>query len=107
VGPDLTGANRDNLDYLLENIIDPSAVVAADFRMSVVILKDGRVLTGIVGGRTAKTLTVQTQTDKATVQIFEVEEIQPTALSLMPDGLLGPLSDEQVRDLFGYLMNRR
>jgi len=34
VGPDLTGGGRDNLDYLLENIVDPSAVVTADFRMS-------------------------------------------------------------------------
>src|SRR5262249_4600739 len=41
VGPDLTGSGRDNLDYLLENLLDPSAVVAADFRMSVVELKDG------------------------------------------------------------------
>src|SRR5207244_4241888 len=36
IGPDLTGAGRDNLDYLLENIVDPSTVVTADFRLSVV-----------------------------------------------------------------------
>jgi putative membrane-bound dehydrogenase-like protein len=107
LGPDLTGANRDNLDYLLENVVDPSAVVAADFRMSVVVLKDGRVLTGIVGERIGKTLTVQTQTDKVSLERSEIEEIQPTLLSLMPDGLLDPLSDEQVRDLFAYLMSPR
>ena len=48
IGPDLTGANRDNLEYLLENIADPSAVVAPDFRMSLITLKDGRVLAGMV-----------------------------------------------------------
>jgi putative membrane-bound dehydrogenase-like protein len=107
IAPDLTGANRDNLDYLLENIVDPSAVVAADFRMSIVVLKDGRVLTGIVGGRTGRTLTVQTQTDNMSVERSEIAEIEPTLLSLMPDGLLETLSEEQVRDLFGYLMSPR
>ena len=48
VGPDLTGSGRDNLDYLLENIVDPSATVNADFRMVVVAMDDGRVLNGIV-----------------------------------------------------------
>jgi putative heme-binding domain-containing protein len=106
IAPDLTGANRDNLDYLLENIIDPSAVVAADFRMSVVALKDGRVLTGVVGEQTTRTLSVQTQTDRVKLERSEIEEVRPTALSLMPDGLLSSLTDAQVRDLIAYLMDR-
>ncbi len=48
IGPDLTGAGRDNLDYLLENLVDPSASVSADFRMVVVAMSDGRVLNGLV-----------------------------------------------------------
>jgi putative heme-binding domain-containing protein len=106
IGPDLTGANRDNLDYLLENIVDPSAVVPADFRMSVVTLKSGRVLTGVVGPQTGRTLAVQTQTEGVTVERSEVDTVRPTALSLMPDALLGALRDEQVRDLICYLMSR-
>ncbi|MCC6417805.1 MAG: c-type cytochrome [Gemmataceae bacterium] len=106
LGPDLTGANRDNLDYLLENVIDPSAIVAADFRMSVVALKDGRVLTGVVGEQTGRTLAVQTPTERIVAEKAEIEQVRPTAQSLMPDGLLAPLRDEQVRDLFAYLMAR-
>jgi putative heme-binding domain-containing protein len=106
IGPDLTGSNRDNLDYLLENIIDPSAIVAADFRMSVVSLKDGRVLTGIVGEQTTRTVAVQTQTEKVKFERSEIDEIRPTPQSLMPDGLLNAMTDEQVRDLIGYLMAR-
>ena len=53
IGPDLTGSNRSDLDYLLANIIDPSAEVARDFRMSVVRTKDERVMTGIITERTA------------------------------------------------------
>ena len=51
VGPDLTGGGRNNLDYLLENIVDPSAVVTADFRMSILDLKDGRVLNGLIAAK--------------------------------------------------------
>jgi len=51
VGPDLTGAARDNLDYLLENIVDPSGNSDGDFRMSIVELKDGRVLNTLLAAR--------------------------------------------------------
>ncbi len=51
IGPDLTGSGRANLDYLLENIADPSAVVSADYRMSLVTLKDGRASAGSLPGR--------------------------------------------------------
>ena len=60
VGPDLTGSNRKNLDYLLENVIDPSASVGSDFRAWVVVLDDGRVLNGVVTEQTERTLTLQT-----------------------------------------------
>ena len=63
IGPDLTGSGRDNLDYLLENIVDPSASVSADFRMVVVAMNDGRVLNGLVKAQTDRTLTLQTQTE--------------------------------------------
>ena len=54
IGPDLTGSNRANLDYLLSNLIDPSAEVGRDYRMSVVRTADGRVITGIIVERTAR-----------------------------------------------------
>src|SRR5256885_13541793 len=59
VGPDLTGGGRNNLDYLLDNIVDPSAVVTSDFRISILDLKDVRVLNGIIAARTERTLTVR------------------------------------------------
>jgi putative membrane-bound dehydrogenase-like protein len=104
-GPDLTGGNRRNLDYLLENILDPSATVAADFRMTVFEMKDGRVINGVVVEKTEKTLTVQTQNDRLTIQKSDVEEQKTSNLSLMPEGQLQNLTEDQVRDLFGYLMS--
>lgn len=105
VGPDLTGSNRRNLDYLLENIIDPSASVAVDFRMSVVALASGRVVNGLIVEKTDKTLTLETQSERVVIDRSEIEEIKGTALSLMPEGLFQNLSDDQVRDLTAYLMS--
>jgi putative membrane-bound dehydrogenase-like protein len=107
IGPDLTGSQRHNLDYLLENIIDPSAVVPADFRMSVVLLKTGRVVTGLVHQPGGRTVTVQTPTERVILERAEIEEIRSTPLSLMPDGLLTPLRDDQVCDLIAYLMSQQ
>jgi putative membrane-bound dehydrogenase-like protein len=106
IGPDLTGSGRDNLDYLLENIVDPSAVVAKEFTMSVVTLKNGRVLTGVTVEPTERTLTVQTQTERVKLDRDEIDVVRPTAQSLMPDGLLAAMTDEQVRDLIVYLMGK-
>ncbi len=107
VGPDLTGSNRYNLDYLLENLVDPNAVIPNDFKMSVILLKDGRVLNGVVTQKTGKTMTVQTQKEKVIVQNSDVEEIQPTKLSLMPEGQLTQMTEAQVSNLIAYLMSPR
>jgi putative heme-binding domain-containing protein len=106
VGPDLTGGGRDNLDYLLENIVDPSAVVTADFRMSIVELKDGRVLNGLIAAKTERTLTLKTMTETLTVERNEITGIRESTLSLMPEGLLEALTTEQARDLIAYLMHQ-
>lgn len=105
IGPDLTGSNRKNLDYLLENVLDPSAVVPAEFRTTVFILEDGRVLNGIVREQNEQTITIETADGKQTIDKKLVDETSVSDKSLMPDGLLQPLSPAQVRDLMGYLMS--
>jgi len=107
IGPDLTGAGRSNVDYLLGNIIDPSAEVNKDFQITVVKLLDGRVLNGVIVAETAQTLTVQTAEARLTFPLADVESRKKSPLSLMPDGLLQPLTSEQVRDLIAYLMTDR
>jgi putative heme-binding domain-containing protein len=105
VGPDLTGSNCKNLDYLLENVIDPSASVGADFRAWVVALDDGRVMSGVVSEQSERTLTLQTAQETVTLDRQTIDQIKHTSNSLMPDGLLQQLSDEQVCDLVAYLMS--
>jgi putative heme-binding domain-containing protein len=105
IGPDLTGSQRSNLDYLLDNILDPSAVVGKEYRMSVVVLVHGRVLNGLVVSRNEKSLVLQTPTNQETIPVDEIESIRETTQSSMPDELLANLSPDQVRDLMAYLMH--
>ena len=105
IGPDLTGSNRKNLDYLLENIVDPSASVGADFRTIIALLKDGRVINGVMTATTDRTLTLQTAQDPVTLDREEIDSIKQSKTSLMPDGLLQNQSTAQIRDLICYLMS--
>ena len=107
VGPELTGADRGNLHYLLENILDPSATLPNDFRMTVFHLQDGRILTGIIAEQTEKMLTIQTQVERLTLEKAGVKKQEVLPMSLMPEGLLGALSEEQVKQLFAYLMSKQ
>jgi putative membrane-bound dehydrogenase-like protein len=105
IAPDLTGSQRSNLDYLLENVIDPAATVASDYHMSTVALADGRLINGIVGNKNGATLTVQTPTERLVLNRSDVEAIRASDLSLMPEGLLDVLTEVEQRDLIGYLMS--
>ena len=107
IGPDLTGSNRGNLDYLLGNIVDPSREVPRQFTVSVIALTSGRVVTGVVVGETEQTIQVQTDKELQTIAISEIEDRIRTTKSLMPDGLLDTLSPEQIRDMLAFVMKRR
>ncbi len=105
IGPDLTGSGRHDINYLLENIVDPSAIVAADFKMSVITLKDGRVLNGIIHGQSDRTLTVKFVGQEVTVEKSEIVKQEQLPISMMPEGLLTALGDEQACNLVSYLMS--
>ncbi|MCA9218363.1 MAG: c-type cytochrome, partial [Planctomycetales bacterium] len=105
IGPDLTGANRSNIDYLLHNILDPSAEVSKGFRMSVVETTGGQVFNGLVVTKNNNTVTLQTQTELMTLPVDEIQNTTITTQSPMPDGLLDNLSQEDIDSLFAYLMH--
>jgi putative membrane-bound dehydrogenase-like protein len=105
VGPDITGSNRGNLDYLLENILDPSAVIPNDYKATIIRLKNGRTITGIVRGETPNALTVLTANETLTVPITEIDDRKISDVSMMPDDLLKPLNETEIRALVAYLRN--
>ena len=107
VGPDLTGSNRDSIDYLLDNLIDPSRIVPRGMRQSVFLLDDGRVMTGIPVREDNQTITIQTADRRESFPIASIERRQQQETSLMPEGLLENLGEQQVRDLFAYMQSEK
>lgn len=105
VGPDITGSNRVNLDYLLENIYDPSAVIPKEYAATFIVTKDGRSLTGILKERTSKTLTLVTATETLTLPLEDIDGDKPSEVSMMPDDQLKPFSELEMRSLIAYLQS--
>ena len=105
VGPALTGTQRTNLNYLLENIVDPSATVSKDYQLTIVRMNDGRVLSGILKNQNDRTVTLRTLTERLVLARDRIEAIRSSDLSLMPDQQLDVMKPEQVRDLIAYLMS--
>jgi len=103
VGPELTGSNRRDLDYVLMNVLDPSALIGKDYLAHVVATTDGRVLTGIVRGEDKDAITLVTANESLTIPKAEVEARRPSETSMMPEDLLKPLSDHETRSLIAYL----
>jgi putative membrane-bound dehydrogenase-like protein len=103
IGPELTGSNRANLDYLLSNVLDPSSVMAKEYAQSVIVTHDGRSLSGIIKPRDDRSVTVITPQEEIVLPKDELAEVTPTEKSLMPDDLLKTLDDGQLRSLVAYL----
>lgn len=103
VGPDLTGSNRGDLDYILENMVDPNAVIPNDYLSWNIETKDDRSLTAILKEQTEHAVTVVTANETLTLPRNEIASMKQGTLSMMPEGLLTPLSDQEIRDLIIYL----
>ena len=103
VGPELTGSNRANLDYVLSNVLDSSALVGKDYQTTVLTTTDGRVLTGIVRGEDNDAVTLVTANETIVVPKGEIDERTLSPKSMMPDDLWKPLSEHEVRSLVAYL----
>jgi len=103
VGPDITGSNRSDLLYLLQNVIDPNGVIPNEYQTSTVETEDDRILTGIITERNASAITIVTANESVTLPQNDIVDIQASSLSMMPEGLMTALSDQEVRDLLYYL----
>ena len=103
IGPDLTGAQRGNVDYLLENLVDPSSAVSRDYQMEVITTEAGRVVTGLVVAETPQAVTIQTVNERLIIPKSEIDQRQKSSESMMPAGLLNDLTKDEVRDLIAFL----
>lgn len=105
VGPDLTGANRTDLEYLLSNVVDPNAVVGRDYLATLVWTHEGRLVSGVERGSNDSTVTLVTENQTVHVAREDIEQMRVSELSTMPEGLLDTLKSDEIRDLVAYLQS--
>jgi putative heme-binding domain-containing protein len=104
IGPDLTSFQRDDLGTLLTSIVDPNAEIREGYQNQVVTTTDGRTLSGVVTASDATVLVLRGfDGNEISIPRGELREAKPTGVSLMPEGLLTGLSEQEIRDFFAYL----
>lgn len=104
IGPDITGSNRGNLDYLLSNILDPSEEIPEGYQMALITTRDGRTYSGNIANEDERQVTLRIVGQEPVViakSAIQSREVVP--VSMMPEGLLGTLSDVEVLQLAAYL----
>ncbi|MFT5327287.1 MAG: putative membrane-bound dehydrogenase-like protein [Planctomycetaceae bacterium] len=103
IAPDLTGSGRKKADYVLSNLIDPSAQIDPAYRLTTLVTEDGRLFSGFVVRQTDSDVVFRTQDARIRLSMKDVETIRTSNISMMPEGMLRSFTDEQVRDLLVYL----
>jgi putative heme-binding domain-containing protein len=104
IGPPLDGYERGNLDFWLNAIIAPSMEIREGFQSYLLLTDDGRSVTGMIADQDSKTVTLRNAENQITVlSRDQIESLQALPTSLMPNNLLGEISDQDIRDLFTYL----
>jgi putative membrane-bound dehydrogenase-like protein len=106
-GPNLTGYERDNIDFLLLSVVDPSAAIREEFTQFQIVTTSGLTLTGLIDKQDDRTVSIRGANNQTTLlNRDEVEVLKAMDTSIMPDGLVEKLSDTELADLFAYVMTR-
>lgn len=107
IGPELTGSNRGDLNYLLLNILDPSGDIPDAYKMVIITTKDGQVLTGTVTAEDDQKVTVSMVGQETTVAKGDIAGRETSPVSMMPEGLLQTLKDQEILDLIKYFQSKQ
>ncbi len=104
IGPDLTSYQRKDLSTLLPSIVDPNAEIREGFQFIQVNTKDGRQLSGFESDRDLQVMVIRMlDAQEIMIPVDEIESVESMNRSMMPEGLLEGLDDQQLRDFFAYL----
>ena len=103
IGPDLTGSNRANLDYILLNILDPSADIPDSYKMVTVTTHEGQTLVGSIAEENGRRIVLNSVGQKQIVAKQDIKSRVVSDISMMPEGLLMTLKDDEVANLIQYL----
>ena len=104
IGPDLTSYDRANLDSMLLAIVNPSAEIREGFETYLITTKDGRALNGFKVEENDQAFVIRgIDGQNIVIPIDQIRSRKVSPRSLMPEGLLDALSDQELRDLFAFL----
>jgi putative heme-binding domain-containing protein len=104
IGPDLTGSNRANLDYILLNSVDPSYDVPDGYKMVLIQTHDGRLLNGVIAEEDANRVVLKTvEQPQIVISKDDIAARKVSTKSMMPDGQLEQMKPQEVVDLIKYL----
>jgi putative heme-binding domain-containing protein len=108
IGPDLSSVNRRfSTRGLVEKIIDPNILISDQYSSSVVTLRDGETISGLVVER-GENLEIYTRSPTAEPRIVpaaEVSSVEHSDVSQMPPGLINLLNEDELRDLIAYIIS--
>ena len=104
LGPDLRSVVQHDAEKLLNSILDPSAIIEPGFMAYHCTLKSGEQLYGVIATETSASLTLKMAGNLTkSVLRSEIEKLQSTGTSLMPEGLEAALTPQSLADLIAYL----
>lgn len=103
IGADLTSIRTRGDAAILLNILDPNREVKPQFMTYVAVTKDGRSQTGLISAETANSLNIR-RNDGSEVKLLriDIEELNSTGLSFMPEGLEKLVDPQTMADLLAY-----
>lgn len=108
VGPQLDGIGARGAERLLEDILDPNRAVDPAFRLHLVKLKNGDLMTGLLRREQDDTLIfADAAAQEHAVKKSDIASDQTSEFSLMPAGMGEALTETQLHDLLKYLLNRK
>ena len=104
VGPDITRNGRASFEQLLSNVFDPSLVIGVSYQGTTVVTNEGRVISGLLAEDSPQRVVLKVQGDKQEIIArTDIDEVVPSKLSLMPEGLEKQIQPQEMRDLFAYI----
>ena len=107
LAPDLTGSNRADIDYILLNMIDPSADIPDACKLVTIQTRDGQSLAGTIAQEDDQRVVIRMVGQTQTVLKSDIANRQISRMSMMPEGLLTALPDNMVLDLVKYLQTKK
>ncbi|MCI0457260.1 MAG: c-type cytochrome [Gemmataceae bacterium] len=108
VGPDISDTRTKTLEALLVDILNPNAAIDNNYVNYLIATKDGKTLSGLIATETATSITLRrAENQTETVLRQDIDSIQSTGVSLMPEGMEANITVQEMADLLDLLKNWR